>query len=185
MNLKTLFVFAALASAGVAVSAHATELVANPGFETGNYNGWTVSGGNYLSTSEAHSGTYGSVSYGDNFLSQTLPTVIGQKYTVSFFLAWGGASQLFSASFAGFTGTSLDASPLSSAYMPYTFNVVATTTSSLLYFDFGFTGTSWDLDDVSVTPSAPVPDAANTLALLSVATIGALGLREWHTRRAA
>jgi len=42
MNRKTPLLIAVLASA--ALSAHAQNLVVNPGFETGDFTGWSLSG---------------------------------------------------------------------------------------------------------------------------------------------
>src|SRR4029077_11878699 len=95
MNRKTPLLIAVLASA--AVSAHAQNLVANPGFETGNFTGWTLSGDTGfcgVTNQNPHSGRFCAVlatqhrpppDYG--FLDQTITTVVGQLYHVDFWLA--------------------------------------------------------------------------------------------------
>src|SRR5262249_39383110 len=91
-----------------------TNLVANPGFETGNFTGWTQ-GGNTAATTVSgpapHSGNdaanLGPVG-SDGTLSQNVTTVVGQSYIFSFWLQNdGGATQDFSASVNGNTVLSL------------------------------------------------------------------------------
>jgi N-acetylneuraminic acid mutarotase len=172
MNRKTLLFIAVLASA--ALSAHAQNLVVNPGFETGDFTGWTAShcqvNGNYV-----HSGRYAAdlvcipivCPFGcGGGLDQTITTVAGQLYHVDFWLdnhnGVPPSQNGFSASFAGVTILSLVNSP-SFPYTHFSGNVAATSTSSLLHFGyhygchiFGQPGGGWDLDDVSVTPCASV-----------------------------
>jgi hypothetical protein len=93
MNRKTPLLIAVLASA--ALSAHAQNLVVNPGFETGDFTGWTLSGdtgGCSVSTLHPHSGNFsarlGPLGFQtDGFLDQTITTVVGQSYHVDFWLA--------------------------------------------------------------------------------------------------
>src|SRR5204862_6160179 len=82
-------------------------LVANPGFETGTFSGWTQSGDTGFTTVATimpHTGAFaahlGPLTEG--FLTQTLTTVPGQNYHVSFWLALDdGTPNDFSATFAG------------------------------------------------------------------------------------
>jgi len=87
-------------------------LVANCGFETGDFTGWTLSGNlgfEGVSTSIPNSGAYGGFFGGvgsDNVISQVLPTAPG-LYDISFYLqsdggnpnhfalSWNGVPQLF------------------------------------------------------------------------------------------
>ena len=87
-----------------------TCLVVNPGFETGSFSGWTQSGDlgfTNVTSNMPHSGSFaadlGPLTEG--FLTQTLPTVVGQSYHVSFWLALDadGTPNDFSATFAGTT----------------------------------------------------------------------------------
>src|SRR4029077_10049470 len=91
MNRKTPLLIAVLASA--AVSAHAQNLLTNPGFETGDFTGWTLSGDTSfcsVSTQHPHSGSFSARLAGlpgTGFLDQTITTVVGQSYHVDFWLA--------------------------------------------------------------------------------------------------
>lgn len=83
-----------------AVSTPITNIVTNGDFETGNFNGWTISGNTGGSTNgsfssigvdseSAHSGNFGAFfgPVGDlAYLSQNLSTVAGTSYDLSFFL---------------------------------------------------------------------------------------------------
>jgi hypothetical protein len=166
MNRKILLFIAVLASA--AFSAHAQNLVVNPGFETGDFTGWTLGGDTRLclvSTFMPHSGGF-SAQLGTptvnspGTLDQTITTVVGQMYHVDFWLANDLNSNppvnAFSASFAGVSILSL----VNASSFPYTHeisgNITATSTSSDLHFSFfnnrhNFTASYWYLDDVSVT----------------------------------
>lgn len=188
MNKKTLLIVVTLA--GMALSAHAQNLVINPGFETGDFTGYTT-GGNFefssVNTNMPHSGIYaaqlGPVG-ADGTLSQDIATAIGQSYAVSFFLAnqdtSGGPSD-FSASFAGMTGYSVVNAPQFD-YTQITFDVTATSSTSTLQFNFANNPNYWFVDDVSVTAAVPEP---STVALLSVIGAGALCFCGWRKRKAA
>src|SRR5665213_95096 len=140
MNSKTLFSIVALA--GMAITVHAQNLVQNPGFETGDFPPWVLSGDtSFTSVSSAnpHTGIYTAQlgpSSSDGFLDQTIPTTIGQNYTVDFWLSNGfSGTNDFSASFGGVTVLSLtNASAF--GYTEYTMNVAATSSSSDMHFAF-------------------------------------------------
>src|ERR1700730_9838265 len=134
MNKKILLIIAVLAS--VVLSAHAQNLVTNPGFETGDFTGWTNNcGGNFVNSGNAYDGTYsawmGAVG-SDGAFNQSIATTTGQVYIVSFYLLnQGGKPNDFTASFAGVTIFTIT----NGNQMPWTLetaNITATSTSSLL-----------------------------------------------------
>jgi hypothetical protein len=128
-SLKFLFVLTAVAALSVAYPAKAN-LITNPGFETGDFTGWTadsIGTGVIVANSEIspHSGNYHaflnpSRSNTGTFINQNITTTIGTVYTVSFWAAtpslnvngtppgtlsvnWGG-STVFSHVFGSITG---------------------------------------------------------------------------------
>jgi PEP-CTERM motif len=129
-------------------------------------------------------------------LTQTLSTVTGSSYLVSFFAAAGGVNT-FSLSFGGvpvagaptsFPDTiPMGASDFTGDYTKYSFLVTATASKSVL--ELG--GTSTDdigagpdvilIDDISVTPSAAQVPEPTSMALFTMAALGFAILR--HRKR--
>ena len=182
MNSKTLFSFVALA--GMAITVHAQNLVQNPGFETGDFPPWVDSGDtsfSFVGTSMPHTGTYSGQfgpSSSDGFLDQSIPTTIGQTYTVDFWLANDDSSATndFSASFSGVTILSLTNAP-QFAYTEYTMNIAATSSSSDMHFAFYNPPSYWFIDDVSVTAAVPEPGTLGLVALGALGLFGAIRKR--------
>src|SRR5258708_4424195 len=103
MNIKSksqLLIMTAALTAGLSQSAYA-ELIVNGGFETCDLSGWTFSPTTFCSdffvastefapVITAHSGNnfaaFGAISGLDDTISQTLPTVNGGTYGISFWL---------------------------------------------------------------------------------------------------
>ena len=170
--LVTLVVGAGLASTASA------NLVTNPGFETGDFTGWTQSGNTVSDSVEgvdfAHSGSFGA-DFGAvgslGFISQDLATVAGATYDLTFWLTdpYGFLSNHFEASWNGsvITTSVLD----NTAAFPYTqfafTGLLANGSTTALQFGFQYDIGAWFFDDVSVTQSAPsgVPEAFSTLWL--------------------
>jgi hypothetical protein len=170
--------------------ASASPLLVNGGFETGNFSGWTVSGGPcqfvLASISDqstctgvtpgtdpgAESGTYAAYlgQYGYlGSISQTFATTVGTSYDVQFYLAdtsFGDNANTnqFEVAWNGASIFSETDVPVS-GYQEYNILVDATTTSTTLAFEAQQNPAYLVLDNVSVTdPPAPVPEPA-TLAL--------------------
>ncbi len=154
-----------------------TLFVGNGGFETGDFTDWDFSGdpnntfADSIDTTSlagsstipgvddslfVHSGIYGAF-LGQNTtlgsLSQTLPTLAGQRYVLSFWLnnPAVGTPNSFSALWNGTTLLSQnDVGQFAWTNMQYV--VTATSASSALEFDFRNDQNAFGLDDISVQP---------------------------------
>lgn len=151
-------------------------IVENGGFETGGFTGWTLVGNTVVgrgrratiydaveSTSSGyqvvHSGNYGAF-LGDNAvatLSQTLSTIPGQNYMLSYWLEnpVSGTIQKFAVNWNGASMGSLS-NPPAFSWTNFQFIVTATSASSVLQFAVENDPSYFGLDDVSV---APIPAA--------------------------
>jgi hypothetical protein len=143
-------------------------LVENGGFETGDFTGWDLFGGdppdnfvtNTVNGVSAHSGSYFVVlgSYGTNltYLSQTLATTAGKPYVLSlwlnspdglgpneFLVSWNGTTLFNQTNIPVLGWTNLQ------------FAVAATGTNTVLEFGFRDDPSFLGLDDISVDPALP------------------------------
>ena len=183
-----------------AVQASASNIVADPGFEhgtPGNYSGamgdgWivtagtgaicNVSGAGCGNAGPAHTGTQ--MAFLDwattfNTITQTLTTVVGRTYTISYWV-FGDQPNLLSVTFGDsiLVGTA----PATSNYEQFTFDSVATSTATVLAFSGQRTVRGVELlDDVMVTASG-VPEPA-TWILTSVAVFALGTLRRLRLPR--
>lgn len=139
-------------------------IVSNGGFETGNFNGWTL---NASSTQVGklsglvHSGTYGAElgqPSAPGYLSQSLPTTAGQSYRLSLWLhnpinsigATPNAFQILWEGAAIYDATNL---PFGS-WSNLVFDVTASASGSLLQFGFRDDPYYLGLDDITARPVA-------------------------------
>jgi len=171
-------------------------LITNPGFETGNFNGWIQFGNVGFTGVDAglpHSGIF-AASLGPvgslGFLSQTVATTPLSFYNLSFYnlsfflqsdgfisnqfqVFWNG-SLIFDA----FNLTAFDYIDFNSLLPDRFQNLLATSVTTPLVFGFRNDPGFLHLDDVALEP---VPEPT-TLILLGT-TMAGLGLARWRRRR--
>jgi len=187
MNAPTKILLTLTATAALSFAHPASaNLITNPGFETGDFTGWTIFShglvtsvvGTFSGVSP-HSGNFQGAFGGISTLGQSVATTSGASYTIDFWLANNSTSpNSVSVMWGGVTLLSLT-NQSAFGYTHYTFTETASTASTLLAFDLHTPNTStWFLDDVSVNPAGVgVPDAGSTLPLLGFASLGLAALR--------
>jgi hypothetical protein len=151
-------------------------LLQNSGFETGNFTGWTWSGNTTYtivssSSPYVHSGTYGAKlgpSDSLGYLSQSLATVAGQSYLISFWLYNANGNNSPNNEFqVSWNGTALFDQTNIGTVGWTNIQLVATATNATTVLQFGFYNDPvfFGFDDVSVTA---VATNASTLLTLTV-----------------
>ncbi len=150
-------------------------LVTNCSFGTGDLTGWnfTAAGSGtdfYIGVGSGYNGdnsaNFGAVSDEYDTISQTLTTVSGQTYTLTFWLSneYGDNTGVSTDFQALWNGTSLLEQYTTSGLIEYTY-IVTGTGSDTLTFE-GYNGPSWYLlSDVSVSNTSPIPEPSSLLLL--------------------
>lgn len=192
-------------SAGLSTSicdSTAGNIVANCGFETGDFTSWTLVDPNTFSFTAVegvgdvdinpNSGSFfaglGSSPL-DASLSQTLTTISGTPYTFSFWLASDGAtSNDFTAQWNGTNVLALtDIPSTTTPYTLYSFTETASSTSTVINFLASSAG-YLALDDVSVVvdpPATGTPEPGNLVSACMLLGLmgGYAGLRNYRKAR--
>ena len=173
-------------------------LVANPGFETGDFTGWTLAGDtradhSFVSDPDTYPGWNEWLPHsGESFaalgaigsdlsMSQTLATTPGQSYVFSFYLGsdgetpneftalWNGSVVFAQTNEPETPGHDLIHGPPAAAYSEYSFTQVATGPSTAIQFNSRNRDGWWALDDVSVTLPEPSSLASYCAGILALA----------------
>lgn len=183
MKIKT----AILATVGALVTttaAHASNLIVNGDFRTGDFTGWTavaVSYANSISSnhsdgSSTYSAEIAGYRYGPNTLTQVVSDLSGQSYTLGFSVLqlppnMSAAAGSFDVSWSG-VNVFTQAYPNLSGYHDYLVTVLGTGSDTLLFTASNNPGFTY-LTNVSLMAPAAVPEPA-TWAMMLVG-LGAVG----------
>jgi hypothetical protein len=173
--------------------AWAQNLVFNPGFETGDFTGWTITGDNAsVETGVGHTGnfaaSFGALSPATDVLSQTLATEVGERYRITFFAQTPelgvppGSPNSLAVSFEGLQIDSFTV-PDNVDYNQFSYTVTAHSTSSDLSFAVSNDPDFTQLDDVSVTRIVATGPEPGALPLLITGASAAGLLVLWSRRR--
>ncbi|MEV4897124.1 hypothetical protein AB0K48_48040 [Nonomuraea sp. NPDC055795] len=153
--LTSALLAAALVTPAEAASAAAPLVIVNPGFEKGP-EGWTFTAGSGVATNHPHGGArliYLDSGPGKN-VSQSITVPAAGRYSISAWIATGGAGGTFSAKVNGAETASVTL-PARGVYSRYTLSRLSLNAGDTLEIVFG-SGSGWvNADDLMISPAAP------------------------------
>ena len=170
-----------------AAAAQADNIVTNPGFESGTFAGWTVSGDTSFTVVDNFSPRSGSFSAflstsgSTGSITQTLGTTVGVSYDIEFWVNTAVRPNFLSVSFGGialdsFTDIATSSTILPAVYNVFSYTATASSSSTDLVFTFRHSAWGFDLDDVRVEASSAVPEPGSLL-LLAGGLVALLAMR--------
>jgi hypothetical protein len=182
---------AALVLGTFSAGAAQASIITNPGFETGDFTGWALSGDLSFTAVDdfsPHSGRFSAglgTSGSTGSISQTLATTAGVSYDIEFWVNTAVTPNFFSVSFDGIVLDALTDITTSSTILPpfyrsFSYTALASSASTDLVFTFRHDAWIWDLDDVSVDAATAVPEPGS-LSLFAGGLTMLIALRR-HTR---
>lgn len=177
----------AIAAGAMFAGAARADLVTNGNFETGDFSGWTQFGSTALNGVACLGSASPTVAAGNcsaffgpvaatGGISQTLATVAGASYDITFFfLPDGGSPSSFEFNWAGGASRlTLNSPAEASGYTRYDLRLVAPASSTAISFAFRDDPGTLFLDAVSIN-AAPVPEPTPlALALAGLGVVGAV-----------
>jgi hypothetical protein len=205
LSLLTACLASTSAFAGTSIcDADTNDPVANCGFETGDFTGWTLSGayamtqGNLFGVDsyDAYSGNYGAYfgntaatpgtySAANNLvMSQNITLEEGRQYTLSFYLAqstpiFTGYTNFFGVSFDGATLLAETGAAATNGFVEYTYTVTGANGANALAFSAQNDDGDWSLDDIDLT-QIPEPSSVGLVAA-GLLGLGLVGRRRGQT----
>lgn len=147
-------------------------LINNPGFETGDFTGWTPSGSLAVNNFNPHSGTFAAQFFLAGSLSQTVATIAGVTYDFSF---WSNDSS--AGSLTGLTLNGVGIALPDGGFPPYQQFALSFLATGSTTFTFTL-NSGYFLDDVSLTAQGGtgVPDTGSSALLLGLSLAGILSV---------